>query len=450
MMVNAEDLLRSGDRKAKEIALKLAQRAIEESNPYNAVRKWLSLERRALRVGGQEFSLRGNLYLLALGKAACLMARFAEELLGEHLKEGLALTKYGYSLPLKKTTVIEAGHPRPDENSLKAAQRGIELALKVRPEDTLLVLISGGGSALFTYPQDGLTLKDKIEVNDLLLRSGARIQEINVVRKHLSKVKGGNLARLVRGNLIALILSDVVGDDLGTIASGPTVKDPTTFQDARHILRLHKLWDRLPKGVREYLTLGLEGKAEETLKQDLPHVHNYLIGGVRIACEAAWEEARHLGLEAHILTTTLEGEAREVALALGSIVAEVYRRDRSFRKPVVLIAGGETPVTLSSDAGRGGPNQEFALSIARKIRGLKGVAVLALDTDGTDGPTEAAGGLVDSLTLNLLEEEGIRAEEYLARHSSYEALKRAGALLITGPTGTNVNSLYVAVILGET
>ena len=447
MAVNAEELLCSGDRKAKEIALKLAQRAIEESNPYNAVRKWLSFERGELRVGDHQFPLRGNLYLLALGKAACLMAKRVEELLGEHLKEGLAVTKYGYSPPLKRTTVIEAGHPVPDENSLQAAQQGVGLALKVRPEDMLLVLISGGGSALFTYPQNGLTLKDKIEVNDLLLRSGARIQEINVIRKHLSKVKGGNLARLVRGTLIALILSDVVGDSLEAIASGPTVKDPTTFQDALRILKLYNLWDRLPERVKDYLRLGLEEKAEETLKQDLPHVHNYLIGGVGIACEAVREEAGRLGLEAHILTTSLEGEAKEVALALGSIVAEVYRRDRPLGRPSVLIAGGETTVTLSSNTGQGGPNQEFALSIARKIQGLKGVAVLAMDTDGTDGPTEAAGGLVDSFTLSLLEEGGIRVEEYLARHNTYEALRKARALLITGPTGTNVNSLYVAVIL---
>lgn len=447
MAVNVEELLCSGDRKAKEIALKLAQRAIQDSNPYNAVRKWLSFERGELRVGDHRFPLQGDLYLLALGKAACLMAKSVEELLGECLKEGLAVTKYGYSLPLKKTTVIEAGHPVPDENSFRAAQQGAELALKVRPEDMLLVLISGGGSALFTYPQNGLTLKDKIEVNDLLLRSGARIQEINVIRKHLSKVKGGNLARLVKGTLIALILSDVVGDSLEAIASGPTVKDPTTFRDAQRILRLYNLWDRLPKGVRDYLRLGLEGKAEETLKQDLPYVHNYLIGGVGIACEAVREEARRLGLEAHILTTSLEGEAKEVALALGSIVAEVHHRDRPLGRPGVLIAGGETTVTLSSSPGRGGPNQEFALSIARKIHGLKGVAVLAMDTDGTDGPTEAAGGLVDSFTLSLLEEEGIRVEEYLARHNTYEALKRARTLLITGPTGTNVNSLYIAVIL---
>jgi len=447
MAVNAEELLCSGDRQAKEIALKLAQRAIEESNPYNAVRKWLSFERGELRVGGHRFPLRGDLYLLALGKAACLMAKRAEELLGERLKEGLAVTKYGYSLPLKRTAVIEAGHPVPDENSLQAAHQGVELALKLRPEDMLLFLISGGGSALFTYPQNGLTLRDKIEVNDLLLRSGARIQEINAVRKHLSKVKGGNLARLVKGTLIALVLSDVVGDSLEAIASGPTAKDPTTFQDAQRILRLYNLWDKLPGRVRDYLALGLEGKAEETLKQDLPHVHNYLIGGVGIACKAVREEAGRLGLESHILTTTLEGEAKEVALALGSIVAEVYRKGRPLPKPGVLIAGGETTVTLSSGTGRGGPNQEFALSIARKIHGLKGVAVLAMDTDGTDGPTEAAGGLVDSFTSSLLEEGGIRVEECLAQHNTYEALKKAKALLVTGPTGTNVNSLYIAVIL---
>ena len=447
MNVNRDELLRWGDVKAKEIALTLMEEAIRSADPYEAVKRFLKVEGDRLIVDGREFKIRGKIYVLAFGKAACSMAKAVEEILGERIAEGIAVTKYGYSLPLKKIKVIEAGHPVPDENSVKGAKLGVELAKKVGRDDVLIVLISGGGSALFVLPEDGISFEDKMKTNELLLRSGARIYEINTVRKHISKVKGGKLAKLVRGTLISLILSDVVGDPLEAIASGPTVKDPTTFQDAYRILRIYNLWDKLPESVRRHIELGLQGKAEETLKEDLPNVHNFLIASNSLACEAAERKAKELGLEARILTTTLEGEAREVATALGSIVEEIYHRDRPFKRPCVLIAGGETTVTIAGEAGLGGPNQELALSIARKISKLRGTAVLAMDTDGTDGPTDAAGGLVDSHTLEILEEEGIDAEEFLKRHNAYEALKRAGALLITGPTNTNVNSIVIAVIL---
>ncbi len=447
MKVNRDELLSYGDVKAKEIALTLMEEAIKSADPYEAVRRFLKVEGDRLVVDGKEFQIKGKIYVLAFGKAACSMAKAVEKILGEKIAEGIAITKYGYSLPLKKIKVIEAGHPIPDENSMRGAKLGVELAKRVGKEDILLVLISGGGSALFMLPEDGISFEDKMKTNELLLKSGAKIYEINTVRKHISKVKGGKLAKLVKGTLISLILSDVVGDPLEAIASGPTVKDPTTFQDAYRILRLYNIWDKLPESVKRYIELGLEGKVEETLKEDLPNVHNFLVASNSLACEAAERKARELGLEAHILTTTLEGEAREVATALGSIIEEIYNRGRPFKKPCVLIAGGETTVTIEGEAGLGGPNQEFALSIARKIAGLRGVAVLAMDTDGTDGPTDAAGGLVDSHTLEVLRKEGVDVEEFLKRHNAYEALMKAKALLITGPTRTNVNSIVIALIL---
>lgn len=445
-MLNREDILSFGDVKAKEIALRLLERAIDDSDPYNTVKKSLELKEDKIIVGGKEFNIEGNIYALAFGKAACSMAKAVEEILGDKLEEGVAVTKYGYSSPLKKIKVIEAGHPVPDENSMEGALAGVELAKKVSEEDILLVLISGGGSALFCLPEDGISLKDKIRVNELLLKSGAKIHEINTVRKHISKVKGGKLAKLVKGTLISLILSDVVGDNLEAIASGPTVKDPTTFQDAYRILKVYNIWNKLPESVKEHIKLGLQGKTQETLKKDLPNVYNFIIGNVETACESAKKKAEELGLKAYIITTTLEGEAKDVATALGSIIDEVHHKNRPFEKPCVLIAGGETTVTILGKAGLGGPNQEFALSIARKIKGLRGVAVLAADSDGTDGPTDAAGGLVDSFTAELLEKNRINIEEYLVNHNSYEALKRAKALLISGPTRTNVNSIVIAVI----
>ncbi|HIP85054.1 MAG TPA: glycerate kinase [Pyrodictium sp.] len=444
--VNESELLSYGDVEAKKVALELMKVAVESCDPYAVVKRALRVEDNKLVVMGEIFPIEGDIYVLAFGKAACSMARAVEDILGDRVKEGVAVTKYGYSLPLKKIRVVEAGHPIPDENSVFGARLGLELAKRVGERDILLVLVSGGGSALFALPENGISLEDKIRVNELLLKSGAKIHEINIVRKHISKVKGGKLAKHVKGTLISLILSDVVGDRLDVIASGPTVKDPSTFRDAYRVLKLYKVWNKLPESVKRHIELGLRGEKEETLKEDLPNVHNFIIGSSSIACEAAKKRAEELGYKAYILTTTLEGEAREVALAFGSIVEEVYKHGRPFKRPCVLLACGETTVTVEGDGGRGGPNQEFALSIARKISGLRGVSVLAMDTDGTDGPTDAAGGLVDSYTLELLEKQGVDVEEYLRKHNSYEALKRGKALLITGPTRTNVNSIIIAVI----
>ncbi|ASA77985.1 glycerate kinase [Thermococcus sp. 5-4] len=436
---------------AKTAALEVMNSAIESADPYRAVRRSINVDGNRMAVFGEEFPLSGKVYLLAFGKAACSMARAVVDLLGERIEEGVIITKYGYAEDcpkMERLKVIEAGHPVPDENSLLGGRLGLELAEKVGENDVLLVLISGGGSALFLLPERGITLEDKIRTNELLLKSGAKIYEINTVRKHISAVKGGKLAKRVRGTVISLILSDVVGDPLEAIASGPTVKDPTTFGDAFRILKLYGVWEKLPESVKAHIELGLEGKAEETLKEDLPNVRNFIVGSNTLACESALAKARELGYNALLLTTTLEGEAREIALAIGSIVQEIARYDRPVPKPAVLIAGGEWTVTIEEKAGLGGPNQEFALSIARKIDGLNAV-VLAVDTDGTDGPTDAAGGIVDGKTLGLLRESGIDVEEVLRRHDAYNALEKVGALLRTGPTGTNVNSLMVAVVPKE-
>ncbi|NJE29678.1 glycerate kinase [Thermococcus sp. 18S1] len=432
----------------KETALALMDAALKAADPHLAVKRNLGIEGNNLVVSGERFPFGGKIYLLAFGKAACSMARAVVDLLGERIEEGVIITKYGYAEDcprLGRLKVIEAGHPVPDGNSLLGGKLGLELAEKVGENDILLVLISGGGSSLFLLPERGITLEDKIQTNELLLKSGAKIYEINTVRKHISAVKGGKLAKRVRGRVISLILSDVVGDPLEAIASGPTVKDPTPFGDAFRILKLYGVWEKLPESVKRHIELGLEGKAEETLKEDLPNVRNFIVGSNTIACESALAKARELGYNALLLTTTLEGEAREIALAIGSIIQEIARYDRPVPKPAVLIAGGEWTVTIEGKAGLGGPNQEFALSIARKIEGLNAV-VLAVDTDGTDGPTDAAGGIVDGKTLGLLREAGVDVEEVLRRHDAYHALEKAGALLKTGPTGTNVNSLVVAVI----
>ncbi len=443
-------LLNEGDVQAKKIAIELMKHAIEAVDPYRCVKNSLDCDEKnkALLINSKRFQFE-DLYVISIGKAACPMAKAVEEIFGDMIEAGVAVTKAGYKLPLGSIEVIEAGHPIPDTNSLKAAERGMEIAEMVGKDDILLFLISGGGSALFTLPEDGISLKEKILTNELLLKSGAKIHEINTVRKHISKVKGGKIAKHAKGKILALIISDVVGNDLSSIASGPTAKDPTTFQDAKRILDLYDIWNEIPESVRRCIEEGLEGKREETLKDELPNVYNFIIADNTMACEAAMRKGRELGYKSHILTTTLEGEAREVALSIGSIVEEVYKRERPFSKPCVLIAGGETTVTLKGNKiGKGGPNQEFALSITRKIKGLRGVAVLTMDTDGTDGPTDAAGGLVDSFTYENLKERGLSVEECLKTHSSYHALKKAKALLTTDATRTNVNSIIIIVLAG--
>ncbi len=422
----------------------LVKKVAEFSDPYKTVLNSVKFEGGKLEVNGVAFEVKGRIFVLGFGKASCPMAKAIEEILP--VEDGVVVTKYGYSLPLRKIRVIEAGHPIPDGNSLKGALEGLKVVERVREDDILIVLVSGGGSSLFTLPEDGISLEDKIRTNELLLRCGARIHEINTVRKHISKVKGGKLVKNVKGVVVSLIMSDVVGDDLEVIASGPTVKDPTTFEDAYRILKLYDLWDRIPESVGRHIKRGLRGEVEETLKVDPPNVHNFLIASNRILCERLREYCESLGFNSYVLTTFLEGEAKDVALAIGSIVQEVHRFNRPFERPCVLIAGGETTVTLEGECGLGGPNQEFALSISRKIRGLEGVVVVSMDTDGTDGPTDSAGGVVDWKTAEMLEERGVDVEEVLKRHDSYNALKLANALLKTGPTRTNLNSVVVVVV----
>ncbi|WP_297535284.1 glycerate kinase [Thermococcus sp.] len=428
--------------------LELVETAIRSADPYSAVRRSLSCRDGTLYIEGNAFEAGSRVHVLAVGKAACGMAKAALEVLpGDSIGSVLVVTKYGYTFDGCKGTglkAIEAGHPIPDENSLLAGKLGLELVASVKRDEVLLALISGGGSALFVYPAEGISLGDLIRTNELLLKSGANIYEVNTVRKHISKVKGGRLAKAVKGTVIGLLVSDVVGDDPSFIASGLTVPDPTTYHDAYGVLVKRRIWERVPESVRRVIEMGMRGEIEETPKE-LDNAHNFVIAGNSKACEAVARKALELGFNSAVMTTTLEGEAREIALAVGSIVEEVAKRERPLKKPAVLVFGGEWTVTVGNATGLGGPNQEFALSISKKIAGLN-VTVVAFDTDGTDGPTNAAGGIVDGGTLKRLEEAGIDVDEFLRNHDSYRALERVGALLKTGPTGTNVNSMVIAVV----
>ncbi len=444
MIVKNRDELLSGyfetEREIREKAIEIVEYAVEKANPEKLVLDYFKNDKL------EEFE---RIYVVAIGKAAYPMAKAVNELFGDRIADGVVVTKYGYAKSGKigVIKVIEAGHPVPDENSLKGAEEGLKIAEKVGENDLLILLVSGGGSSLFVMPEKGISLEDKIKTYELLLRSGARIQEINAVRKHISAVKGGKFVRKVRGKVLALIISDVVGDNLEAIASGISVADPTTFEDVVRILRNYRIWDKVPESVREFLEKGLRGEAEETLKKNPENVVNRLICSSSRMCEFAAEKAEQLGIKPVILSSVVEGEAKDAGILLASIALEVKRNGRPFKPPVALIFGGETTVTFcESVSGKGGPNQELALGFARKASGIKKVCAVAIDTDGTDGPTDAAGGLVSGDTWERIEKAGIDPMKELMRHNAYEALKAGNALVITGPTETNVNSMGVILI----
>lgn len=407
----------------REDTLRIIDEAIKAVYPENAVKKALeSLENER------------RIKVLAIGKAAWRMAKAARESLKERISEGIVITKYGHSMEnIDGFEIFEAGHPIPDDNGIKATETALDMVKDLREEDLLLFLVSGGGSSLFELPAQNVELRNLIDITDQLLKSGATISEINAVRKHLSKVKGGRFAEIVKpAEIFSLVLSDVLGDKLDAIASGPAYPDFTTSQDALRIIRKY--------GIK--LTSRVSSAMNNETPKSLENVETKIIGSVFIACEAAKTAAEKLGYNSMILTATLDCEAREAGAFLGGIVREIVSRDRPVKRPCAMILGGETVVQVKGN-GLGGRNQELALSAARGIEGLDNVVIASVATDGTDGPTDAAGGIVDGETLMRLGEKGIDGEEALDNNDSYHALEAAGDLLNTGPTGTNVNDLII-------
>ncbi|MCD6136803.1 glycerate kinase [Candidatus Bipolaricaulota bacterium] len=420
--------------------------ALAAVSPEACLRRAIHLNGDVLSVAGESIDLSQiqRVIVVGMGKASARMAASLEMTIGERIDDGLVVTADGYRVPTERVKVVEASHPVPDERGLAAARQIAQLADSAGENDLVIVLISGGGSALLTYPVDDVELSELAETNELLLRSGATIQEINTVRKHLSQLKGGRLAsRAFPAAVVSLILSDVAGDPLDAIASGPTVPDPTTYDDAARIMLGHKLWDEVPLAVRSHIDKGRSGDAPETPKSGnevFSRVTTAIIGSGTDAAEAALNEAKVLGYHSLLLTTTLQGEAREVGNVLSSIAREEVLHERPLPLPAMIVAAGETTVTLTG-AGKGGRNQELALSAAIGIERLSGVAIASVGTDGRDGPTDAAGGIVDGETIVNLRAQGIDPNEMLAENDSYHALASVGDLITTGPTGTNVADL---------
>jgi len=379
------------------------------------------------------------------------MLAAAEEALGPRLTAGLGVTKRGHGHPLRRCRLLEAGHPVPDEDGLRAAAEVERFVAGCAPGDWVLALLSGGGSALLPAPAGGISLAEKQAVTSLLLASGADIVEMNAVRKHLSRLKGGGLARAAAPARVAtLVLSDVVGDPLDVIASGPTVPDPSTFADALAVVERRGLLERVPPGVRARLEAGARGEIAETPKPGDPlfaRARTHLVATNRIALAAAARKARALGYRPLLLTSTLTGEAREVAGVLAAVAREARRSGHPLAPPCCILSGGEPTVTLRGN-GKGGRNQELALAAALAVAGLEETVILSAGTDGTDGPTDAAGALADGATALRARAAGLDPRRHLEANDAYPLFDALGDLVRTGPTQTNVMDVQL-VLLGR-
>jgi hydroxypyruvate reductase len=433
----------------RRAAASILAEALRAADPGALVRRWLEAHRSAL----PSPRTKGRLLLVAAGKAAPAMAKAAEEVLGDRIGAGLAVTN-APGPALARVTVRLAGHPVPDARGLSAAEQVETLVRALSADDLVLVLLSGGASALLPTPAYGLTLEEKAATTSLLLRAGADITQLNTVRKHLSRLKGGGLARIAApARVLSLVLSDVVGDDLATIASGPTAPDPTTYADALAVLSERALLDQVPPPVRAHLEAGARGERAETPKPGDPlfrRVETHVVGSNGRSVAAAAREAQRLGLRPLVLTTRLEGEAREAGRFLVSILRECVESGRPARPPVCLVAGGETTVRVEGD-GQGGRNQELATAAATALDGFPAPAVVAsLATDGIDGASDAAGGVVDDETCRRGREVGLAPPSaFLAQNDTRNFLGPLADLIVTGPTGTNVVDLVLALAGGE-
>ncbi|MEQ1794355.1 MAG: glycerate kinase [Nitrospira sp.] len=436
---------------ARSILRRMIGAGLRAADPAHALLHRIHRTGHRLQVGRRTYDLRSfdRVVVVGAGKASARMAQALERVLGPYLDSGLVVVKTGHRLPAKRITVIEAGHPVPDRAGLNAAKQLRDRVAELGARDLLFVLLSGGASSLIPAPVDGVSLADKQSLTQLLLRSGATIQEINVVRKHLSTIKGGRLAEATRARIVTLILSDVIGDQLTAIGSGPTTPDPSTYREAIAIMKRRRIWTKAPASIRRHLQRGDRGDVSETPKPGAARfrrVQHEIIGNNEQALAAAVQAATHAGLSTVLFTTPIIGEASRAGTALASLAECVSKGKGIVPRPYCVVAGGETTVTVTG-RGKGGRAQEFAAAAACEIAGLSKVWVAAIGTDGTDGPTDVAGAVVSGATLDQAKRKGVNLRRALTQHDTYPALHALKSHIVTGPTGTNVNDLYLLLAL---
>ncbi|MEM3041236.1 MAG: glycerate kinase [Nitrososphaerota archaeon] len=445
---NVDELVErfSGSEELIHIMIKCITKAIENVRPASALSRYLRLKDKTLVIDDYFFELKksGRVFLIAVGKASLEMSQYVINMLGQLIDKGIVIYPQGMKKILSDNPnieFVESTHPIPSEKGLKAASKIVELSKNLKQDDLVIFLLSGGASALLPLPYEGITLEDKIETTKVLLKAGATIHEINTIRKHISAIKGGRLAEMLQpATVVSLIISDVPGDNLEVIGSGPTVPDPTSFKDAYDILLRRNIMDKIPPNVIKLIEMGINGSVKDTPKPGSPvfqKVKNIIVARVRDACYAAIEHARKYGYDTLMLSDEIEGEASSVGTVLGSLARYHHRK-----KKLLIIGGGETTVKVKG-SGIGGRNQEVALAASVKIAGLKDVLMSSIGTDGIDGPTDAAGAIVDGQTYELGVLNKMYPEEYLRNNDSYTYFKKIGGLIFTGYTGTNVGDILL-------
>jgi len=447
---NRRQLLSHGNIELRKAALEIIEHALAKVDPYSAVYNLVQIENDTLSVGDLQFDLTAGqrIFVLGGGKATYPIAHALEEILGDRITDGVVICKYGQEGKLSRARLYHASHPIPDEAGFEASREALSLAHDTAPGDIVFGCVTGGSSALMPFPVPGVSLEEKKQVNKLLLTCGANIYEINAVRKHLSRIKGGRLAQAVhpKAYLINLTVSDVTGDELDYITD-PTVPDTCYFDDARATLNKYHLWEKVPASVSKFLkNAGPEQETPNAADLANHNLHSFILVKSASICEAAADKAVELGFNTMILSTVLEGESKELGGTFAAIAKEIIMQKRPLDLPCAVIGGGETTVKVSENPGTGGPNQEFALGAAPGIDRTGSVVVVGIDTDGTDGPTDIAGGVVDDQTMARARETGIDLYACLIGHDVTPALRQMGDSIKTGATGTNVNDLKFMLI----
>ena len=436
----------------REDALRAVKAAIRATDPESLVRQKLSLRGSRLIAGSTSIDLSrfDRTLVVGGGKASLGMVLAVERVLGGRITEGV-VTIPDY-LPVnvspRRVVLKTANHPLPSKKGVAAVKRMLKMVGKPGPHDLVICLLSGGAPALLPLPAPGLALTDKQALIQLLLASGASISEVNIVRRHLSGVKGGRLAeKLYPATILTLILSDVVGDRLEDVGSGPTAPDPSTYADAQRVLEKYRLWNGASETVREAVRVGAAGRARETPKpgsEIFRRVHNLMVGSNREACNAAASALRARSYRTIVLTREMSGEARQMGWVFSSIFRGLDQGQFSLKRPLALVAAGETTVAVKG-RGKGGRNQELVLAAAPGLQGLTRVLVVSVATDGVDGPTSAAGAWADETTMGRATEKGLGPESFLERNDSHSFFRRLNDLVVTGPTGTNVGDLSIVL-----